>query len=88
MPPSPLTPEQQAALDLFETDAQNAESAHNAKIGADREVLVANANQQQTTAADLSAHQAALESAKAFFDLMVPPTPPPPPVVSSQRKPS
>lgn len=88
MPPAPLNPEQQAALEQFETDAQKAESAHTAKVEADSAVLVANAAQQQTTSADLSAHQTALESAKVFVDLMVPPGAPPPPVVSSQRKPS
>jgi hypothetical protein len=84
---NPLTPDQQAALERFEADAQAAESAHESKTEADDALLVAKGTAERATETDLADHQKALESAKAFVDLMIPPPTPPTPVVSSRPKP-
>jgi hypothetical protein len=81
-----LTPEQQAALDLFEVDAAAAAAAHLAKVQADADLATAQLAVTVDTAADVTAHQAALASAQAFIDLMIPPQTPPGPLPTSSGK--
>ena len=86
MAASPLTPEQQAALDTFTEDAQTAAKAHTAKMSADADLATATLTQQSTTSTDIADHQKALASAQAFIDLMVPPSLPATPQAAASGK--
>lgn len=81
----PLTPEQQAALDQFIADSQAAQEAHTEKVKADSNLAGAQIAVTTTTATDIADHQAALASAQAFIDLMVPPQPQPPTPTSGKK---
>jgi len=70
--PSPLTPEQQAALDQFETDAQAAQQSAVLDVVAQADLQTAELNAEHSRQTALDAHIAALASAQAFIDLMVP----------------
>jgi hypothetical protein len=74
-----LNPQQQAALDLFEQDAEEADTAHQASASAIAAAFEADRLKASTAVTDLDAHAKALESARQFVDLMVPPTPTPTP---------
>jgi hypothetical protein len=69
-----LTPDQQTALDAFESSASDAAQAATDATTANATLLAAqqdNTNKQQ---AAVSTHVDALAKAQAFVDLMVPPT--------------
>jgi len=67
-----LTPEQQAALDQFEADAQEAQDTARADTAAQSAFQLAQLEAEHARQASLNAHVAALASAQAFVALMVP----------------
>lgn len=73
--PNPLSPEQQAALDKFEEDAQAAGQAGVDNANAQIALMQATQTAATDAQAAIDTHTKALQSAQAFIDLMVPPTP-------------
>jgi hypothetical protein len=83
-----LTPEQQAALEDFETKAQVARDAAQAHENADEALVEAEAAAEVDAALDLEAHQTALEAAQKFINLMLDVPTPTPPAGANPPKPA